>query len=584
MYYKKSIFNRLFNSYVLIGIIPILILSISYYWFFTSVFTDTITKQTYANTEAITNNIDSLIQEYKEIINTLSKEPAIHNAIIHGSINSDIQQEISIKSYLSLASKHNKASLYIVDTKGNTVFSTHPLPNHYDVKKHSNWGIFRKANNSYDAVTDANKYTHPSGDTVAIGVIKAIRDQGGTPKGYIIIDIYRKHIVDIYNNVDSSLATDTIVIDQRFYTIVDVRKPYLEATLYKSNDKDYIYQKKSGFYKEQVNGSQSLVTFVNSDKSDIIVIAVTPMDIIIQNQKFIKKIAMVVAGISIFICFIFAFLIAQSISKPIRKLVKSMKKVKDGDLSINVEENREDELGMLARSFNTMIMRIQDLLDNIVEKQQRVRVAEIKALQAQINPHFLYNTLDSIKWIAKMNNVEEISIIATHLAKLLRNTINSGEEIVTVEESIKVIKSYLLIQKIRYSEKFDILIDIEDQIMQYKVPKLIFQPIVENATIHGLESKVGHGILSIKGIKQEEHMIFTISDNGVGMDQEYVEAIQKGEYSHLQKSDSIGIQNVDRRIKLYYGIEYGLQVESSPEKGTTIIFKIPIITGGELND
>lgn len=581
MNYKKSIFNKILIWFIIIAIIPIFILSTSYYWFFTRVFTDTLIQQTYANTESVTKGVNHLIEEYKEIVNTLSKEEIIDQAMTHHYIDEETKEAIAIKGYLSLAAKLNKASLYIIDSKGNNIFSTHSLPQKHDVTKYKNWGAFRKANNSLSPVLDANHYNHISGDTIAMSVIKAVRDKSSEVKGYIIIDIYRNNIEDICNNVDIGLATDVIITDGNFHTIFNMRSPYLEATTYEASYKENIRRQESGYLKEQINDNQSLITFSGWQNNEIITIAVTPMNIITENQNFIKKIASFAAWISLLICFVCAFFIARNLSKPIRTLVKSMQKVKDGDLNISVEENREDELGILAKNFNTMLRRIKELMENIVEKQERVRLAEIKALQAQINPHFLYNTLDSIKWIAKMNHVEEISTIATHLAKLFRNTIDSGNEIVTVEESIRTIESYLMIQKIRYSDKFDIHINIAGEIMPYKIPKLIFQPIVENATIHGLENKVGRGILSIEGIKQNDHMIFTIKDNGVGMDPDYMEAIRQEEYSGLQKSDSIGMHNVDRRIKLYYGKQYGIKVESSLGVGTQIIVKIPIKIGME---
>ena len=222
------------------------------------------------------------------------------------------------------------------------------------------------------------------------------------------------------------------------------------------------------------------------------------------------------------------------------------------------------------------------MLDNVVAKQRQLRASELKALQAQINPHFLYNTLDSIKWLAKLNHVPQISVIVTQLGKLLRSSINTDNDLITVEESIVNIQSYLAIQKIRYSDKFETLMEIAPEILQYQIPKLILQPIVENAIIHGLEGKKDKGRLIIRGVLAEDDLIFEVIDNGVGMRPEKEAALNAGE--DLRSSlfvHSIGIQNVNRRIKLYYGPDYQVTIQSVLGEGTKVTLRMSITPEGE---
>lgn len=221
-----------------------------------------------------------------------------------------------------------------------------------------------------------------------------------------------------------------------------------------------------------------------------------------------------------------------------------------------------------------MVSRLRELWDNIIEKQRQLRRSELRALQAQINPHFLYNTLDSIKWLAKLNHVPEISTIATQLGKLLRTSISSEEELMTVEESLKNIQSYLEIQKIRYSDKFEVVLDINPDMNPYRIPKLILQPIVENAIQHGLDHKSDKGCLLIKGWMEEGKLFFEVTDNGVGIGEEKLKNIHSGLDLRTSK-ESIGIHNVNRRIQLYYGEQYGLIVKSQLGIGTTVTLWMP---------
>lgn len=267
---------------------------------------------------------------------------------------------------------------------------------------------------------------------------------------------------------------------------------------------------------------------------------------------------------------------ARSVSQPINELVYCMQQVEAGDLKTRVEFSSTDEIGLLGRNFNKMVARLNFLVNSITEKQERLKHAEIKALQAQINPHFLYNTLDTIKWLAKLNMVDELQVIVTELGKLLRSTISSNKEIITVEESIKTIESYINIQKIRYRNRLQVSINISPDIYDYHVPKLLLQPIVENAIIHGLENKVGKGNLVINGYQEADELIFEIIDDGIGIEANKL-ALINAKKDLASTTDSIGLQNVNRRIQLYYGASYGLHIKSQAQSGTIVTLRLPLL-------
>jgi two-component system sensor histidine kinase YesM len=229
----------------------------------------------------------------------------------------------------------------------------------------------------------------------------------------------------------------------------------------------------------------------------------------------------------------------------------------------------------MACRFNDMIARIDELFHTNLEKQDRLRLAEIQALQSQINPHFLYNTLDSIKWIAKLNGIREIEVIVIQLGKLLKNSINNRNEMTTVRDSLEIIDSYLTIQKIRYSDRFTVHMDIDPGVLDCYVPRLIIQPIVENAIVHGIVKKIGEGRLDIKAGRAGTDLLIEVADDGAGIDAARLEQIRTELESDQRKVENIGIHNVNRRIKLCYGEKYGVSISSEAGRGTTVILTMP---------
>jgi len=236
-----------------------------------------------------------------------------------------------------------------------------------------------------------------------------------------------------------------------------------------------------------------------------------------------------------------------------------MKKVEKGNFNISVEENWGGEIGVLYSSFNYMIKRINELIHEVYLSKIKEKDAELKALQAQINPHFLYNTLDTVNWLAVKHNVPEISKIVNSLASILRYSINKGNDVTTVDKELKHVESYITIQKIRFKDKFEVSFNIDKRILHYKTIKLILQPLVENAIIHGIETYEGKGKILINGYLDGEKIVFEVINNGNPIDLDLVNKLLD---SPSEDKDSYGIQNVNERIKLYYGEEYGLYYQA----------------------
>lgn len=278
-----------------------------------------------------------------------------------------------------------------------------------------------------------------------------------------------------------------------------------------------------------------------------------------------------VFGELIYVIVMLIFMIVFSIkyTDPMINMRGVMKRVEQGDLSVRADIRSADEIGELANSLNNMIEKMQELIDRLVREEKEKKEVELEALHAQINPHFLYNTLNTIKWMAKIQGNKRISSAITALIKLLRISINLGREMISLEEEIEHVKNYVVIQKLRFNESITVEFDIEKGCMYFNVPKLILQPIVENSIIHGMEGEDGDINIHIKAFRQNGKLIIEIIDDGPGIERDILDNIFKRR-SAKSSFSAVGLNNVNQRIKLYCGDEYGLNIESEKGKGTKV--------------
>ena len=285
---------------------------------------------------------------------------------------------------------------------------------------------------------------------------------------------------------------------------------------------------------------------------------------------------LLVAGVLLLGVIAISSIISREITKPIRQLKDSMSMVEEGRFDkANVPVTASNEVGSLSKSFNVMTERIHTLMEQNVYEQKQKRKNELKALQAQINPHFLYNTLDSIIWMSEAGRNDEVVLMTSALARLLRQSISNDKEQITVAEEIEYVRSYLTIQKMRYKDKLEYSIDVSPEINHVMIIKFALQPIVENAIYHGLKYKETKGNLSIRGYVRGNKAYITIADDGVGMEEAALEHIFD-ETRKEHKSNGVGVPNVQKRLKLYYGQEYGISYISRKGVGTVATVTVPL--------
>jgi two-component system, sensor histidine kinase YesM len=285
------------------------------------------------------------------------------------------------------------------------------------------------------------------------------------------------------------------------------------------------------------------------------------------------------------ICFsiVAAWGLSKSISTPIKKLHDVTKTITQNDLQALVTSDNKDEITELGMSFNIMIGKIRELLDSKIKEQENLKKAEMRALQSQINPHFLYNTLDTIIWMAEAGKTDQIVEVVSALSNFFRISLSKGKDWITIGEELERIKSYLTIQKIRYRDIMDFKIEVDERVTNHTVLKLILQPLVENAIYHGIKNKREGGTIVVRAkLNNENEVMLEVEDNGIGFAPDKLVLLQaelEDDSGDIKQESGFGVGNVNQRIKLYYGKQYGLSVTSEYQTGTRVSFIIPARKG-----
>ncbi len=323
-----------------------------------------------------------------------------------------------------------------------------------------------------------------------------------------------------------------------------------------------------------IDGIQTLVTLHRFDKLNWKIISTIPMNEITSENKGITRLIIIIGVACLVFAFIASYQLSYTISKPILKLVRIMKEIKQGNLGLRADFNANDEIGMLGDGFNSLMDRINKLLDQIYNEQRIKRENEFRLLQSQIKPHFLYNTIETIISFIKLDLKENAIMSAKYLAGFYRISLSKGNDIITIDDEMLLIKNYLSIQKLRYIEYMDYELQFDEEILKYQIPKLTLQPLVENSIYHGLKQKEDKGTLIIKGFKNGECIDIEVFDDGIGISPDKIDSILHSSAVQNKLTD-FGVSSVDTRLKLLYGEEYGLKIESTVGEYTKVTVKLP---------
>ncbi|MBD3919626.1 histidine kinase [Paenibacillus sp. PR3] len=325
---------------------------------------------------------------------------------------------------------------------------------------------------------------------------------------------------------------------------------------------------KRGSIQQVIDGRKMLISYSQMDSTGWISYIEVPVADALQELKAIRSYSIVFLAVMLVVSALLAYLLSIMITKPIIRLRKAMKMMERGQFQVQVPEHGHDEIGELVRTFNGMNVRIQTLIEENYASRLRQKEAELMALNLQLNPHFLYNTLTTLYWIAVENNQQEMSRIMLSLAEMLQTTTRNKDETWPLRIDLDWLDKYMYIMSSRFQNLFTVTYEVDERLDKMHVPKLFLQPFVENAIIHGLAEMEEGGIIAVKGWIDEDRVIFSVEDNGAGISRERIDGIKSG------KVRSTGMANVEKRIKLLYGAHYGIDIYSTEGQGTRIVIQM----------
>ena len=458
-------------------------------------------------------------------------------------------------------------NLIIVSDEGDEAINT------YADYKNTSWykNIYEEGESSFlTASYVQNLISNQYNWVISLGM--AVRDDLGQLKGLVLIDLNYSSIDRILNNVMPSEQGYIYLLSDN-EEIVYHPNQQLIFNKVKSEDTAIIKNIQNNY--KQVGDKVYVV--LDSGISRWKTIAVLDSTVIYRNILINTIIFGSIGLIAVLLSFMVSYVFSNWFTKPIRNLARQMEKVQQGDLSVRVAVNSQDEIGHLSENFNLMTSRINSLVDRIVIEQEEKRNYELNALRSQINPHFLYNTLDSIIWMAECGSNEQVVEMTSALSKMLRASISHQRSGVTLGLEIQNAMNYLKIQKYRYANKLDYELDVDPSLYNKKAAHLILQPLVENAIYHGIKSRGGRGKITIRAFEvagETKELVIQIADDGVGMSEVEIKHVLSKEGKNPY---GIGVDNVNRRIALIYGDGYGLTIESEVGVGTTVSIRIPSI-------
>lgn len=411
---------------------------------------------------------------------------------------------------------------------------------------------------------------------------KAVLDRQGNVQGILLIDLNYQIIDRLCADVELGSRGYIYLIDQVGDILWHPQQDLIYAGL-KEENVEQVLNAEDGRVLAGKGAARRLYVACRSQATGWTAVGVAYTQELLRSQDRIYQVYILIAVAALALALVFALSLSHSIAEPIRRLTKTMRRVEDGDLHVRCQVASRTELGQLSDSFNHMIAKTAELMDERLRIEEQKRKSEYKALQAQIQPHFLYNTLDSIIWMSHAGRSDEVVEMTSALASLLRSSIGDGSDTNTLKKELEHVRSYLTIQKMRYKEKLRDELDIDPQTEDCLLPKLILQPLVENAIYHGLKVKQQGGTVRVESLLDDDRLLITVEDDGVGMTPQQLASIFEKKEADGESS-KIGVCNVNERLQLFFGSEAQMKYYSEPGRRTMVMLVLPIVREKEEPD
>lgn len=573
--YNRSIRNSIFIYFTITSLVAVLLIVISIYSRLSSQLYDTVKRE---NVNLV-NRVDSSMEVYLRNIMKLS------DTIYYGIIKNTNLSEDSIGEKLTLLYNNNKeqvSNIALISKEGEPISVVPAARFRKNFKaEDEEWFVnalnktenihftlphvqkmFEKGDNSYNWVISMSRAVE-----ITVG--------GSTEQAVLLIEMAYQGLEEVLDEVTLGNGGYIYLMDSNGDIIWHPKFELIASCRVKENNL-VAAGYDDGSREEVFNGTRQTVVTKTVGYTGWKLVGVIKGTGISLNMLKTRLFIVFVILLIIFIVILINSYISFRVTNPIRELEKSVKALEEGNLDADIYMGGSYEVQHLGKSVQDMKFRIKGLMQDIVNEHEEKRKSEFDSLQAQINPHFLYNTLDIIVWQIENEKQSEAVHTVTALARFFRLSLGKGKNIVTVKDEIDHVKNYLMIQHMRFKNKFDYEFDIAEDVLELPSLKLMLQPLVENAIYHGMEFMDGDGMIMVKAWRKEDELYLSVADNGLGMTEDKVEMILTGKStSGNGRGSGIGVKNVNERIKLYFGEAYGLTIDSEPDEGTTVIIHLP---------
>ena len=543
----------------------------------TSIFENS-SEYTHTIIQQMNQNIDSYIDYMENIAYLISSNEDVQDYLFDEKIDNEGRYRILNQLQTILDSRSDIRNVGIISKNGRMLINDGSKSVNQDLDLNTQeWYATALEKPNGPILTSSHVQHIISGERPwVITLSRGIRDRSGSgeKEGVFFIDLNYSAISELCDQSTVGTKGYAFILDAKGNIVYHPQQQQLYNELQTENI-SLIMDTDEDTVLTGTGNDGKLYSISRSEKTGWTVVDCTNVKELLSKSRQAQSVYVLTAIILVIVALLFSRFMARSITLPIQKLRDSMKKVQEGDFSVSdVVVDSKNEIGSLTKSFDVMTHRIHELMEQNVHEQEEKRKSELKALQSQINPHFLYNTLDSIIWMAEGKKNKEVVLMTASLARLLRQSISNEDEVVPIAKEVEYARGYLTIQKMRYKDKLEFQIDVDSSILYIPLIKLVLQPIIENAIYHGLKYKESKGLLIVKGFMKDGNAVLQVIDDGVGMDEETLAHIYD-KHKVNYHSNGVGVYNVQKRLKLYYGEDYGITYTSELGKGTTATITIP---------
>ncbi len=582
-FHNRLIRGKITLVYVPLIIVPLLVLGLAANHIYTKAIVERTVQNVSDNSGLIISQLGGMLENARSAANmlTLNLNKVLAEAGSSGEGRmSELQRYTQITNQLSYALVvfPDVDSAVFMDDKGQVYGSAAALEQHKELAAASPMLERLKASNGavvwFPMQTRSYFVLDEQSPVLTLG--KRIANiNTGAALGYLFLNLKESDLSAVYGGIGSVKRGTYMIVDERAQVVSsqhteEVLQPVEEPLL-----RQWMLQPTASTEVRQLEQGKTLLIAADIPELSWRLLSLVPYNLLTEETGQLALLISLIGLVCFVIAFIGAGMLSNVIAKPIIRLARHMKKVNEGNLDQQIEVNSADEIGLLASGFNTMLTRVRELLSNIGAEQRKKREYELALMQAQIKPHFLYNTLDVIYTLSEMGRARDVQRTTKSLADFYRSALSQGRDLIELETEVRSLKDYLSIQRIRYSDVFDYTIDIPPDLAGCIIPKLTIQPLVENAIYHGLKHKQGFGKLTIRGSKEGRRIVLTVSDDGAGMAAERLEQVQAGLLDPGRPA-GYGLSSVHERIKLYFGEMYGLSVDSDLGAGTSVTATLPL--------